>query len=37
MAYERFHWRVYNVGWRIFGLMAVAASLAFSRVRDRDT
>ena len=29
MSYERFHWRVYNVGWRVFGLMAVAVSAAF--------
>src|SRR5690349_16861128 len=29
MSYERFHWRLYNVGWRVLALMASLASLAF--------
>jgi hypothetical protein len=28
MKYETWHWRVYNLQWRIFGLMAVTAGAA---------
>ena len=29
MSYERFHWKLYNIGWRVFGLMAAFVGAAF--------
>jgi hypothetical protein len=29
MTYERFHWTLYNVGARVFGIMATLAGVAF--------
>ena len=29
MSYERFHWRLYNAGWRVFGLMTAFVGAVF--------